>query len=113
MCVICAQDDEIEQEVENISTIELDSANRSFEAETTEPKISKSLKRKISEPQVPKDAKIARKIVLNRNLSTEIETKSECETSPTPESSTTNGNGTLTEKKVIKLSELSAKEVRN
>lgn len=77
--------------------------NKSFESTITS---KPAVKRKSFElhSNATKDEKTAKKIVLNRNLSTDVQS----ENNETPDTAT---NGDTEEKKVIKLSELSAKEV--
>lgn len=120
--IYVSQDDEIEQEVDNMKSIELEVSEKSFETDSTTN--GKSTKRKsfeVTNNNGTSDVKPAKKIVLNRTSSAELHTEENTDITPTAPTTTTPTTlvvaaaatiNTESEKKVIKLSELSAKEVR-
>lgn len=96
------QDEEIEEEVGDYKNLELEISDKSFDLEST-----KSLKRKSSElsrsDSLESGTKV-KKITLNRHLTDELD-------EPKVDTQDETNNERDDEKKVIKFSELSAKEV--
>ncbi|GLV48631.1 uncharacterized protein CBL_06039 [Carabus blaptoides fortunei] len=115
-------DDEIEQEVGNMKSIESEVSDKSFETDSTTH--NKSTKRKsfeVTNNNGTSEAKPAKKIVLNRTSSAEAHPEEHTDTTLVPTITTTTPVATdvetsavtidsEAEKKVIKLSELNAKQ---
>lgn len=98
------QDEEIDDEVADYKNLELEVSDKSFELDTSNI-TSQPVKRKSSEIVRSNSTETkVKKITLNRHLTDELERKP----GTNAEAAT---NGKAQEKKVVKLSELSAKEV--
>lgn len=97
-----------------MKSIELEVSDKSFETDsTTNNKPTKRKSFEVTNNNGTSDVKPAKKIVLNRTSSAELHTEENTDITPTTLVSAAAATINIeAEKKVIKLSELSAKEVR-